>query len=171
METTHLKGTPVHTYGNMPLIGEKAPHFCLTGKDLSPITLDRLKGKTVILNIFPSLDTATCAMTVRQFNKRAASYPNTVILAISADLPFAAQRFCTTENITHVQTASTFRSPEFGRQYGIEIIDGAMRGLLARAVFVIDQNQNIIYRELVNEITKEPNYNAALESLNIIQQV
>lgn len=167
METTHLKGSPVHTYGNLPIVGDKCPYFHLTKADLSSISSCDFTGKRFILNIFPSLDTATCATSVRKFNEKAASIPDVTVIAVSADLPFAAARFCTTENIKHVITASTFRSPEFGRSYGVEMIDGTLQGLLARAVFVIDEQQQIIYRELVNEISQEPNYKAAIEALEV----
>lgn len=167
METIHFKNTPVHTYGNLPIIGEKCPYFHLTKADLTPVTSADLAGKRIVLNIFPSLDTSTCAMSVRQFNKMAASYPDVTVIAISADLPFAASRFCSTEHIEHVMTASTFRSPEFGRWYGVEMTDGPLQGLMARAVFVIDEQLNIIYRELVNEISSEPNYQAALDALSV----
>lgn len=167
METIHVKSTPVHTYGNLPIIGEKCPYFHLIKADLTPVTTTDFAGKRILLNIFPSLDTSTCAMSVRKFNKMAASYPDITIIAVSADLPFAASRFCATEHIEHVITASTFRSPEFGRWYGVEMTDGPLQGLLARAVFVIDEQHDIIYRELVDEISNEPNYQAALDSLSV----
>lgn len=165
METIYLQGNPIHTYGVMPQVGDRCPHFSLVKSDLSTATDEDFAGKRIILNIFPSLDTATCAMSVRQFNARAAALPDTVVLAISADLPFAAGRFCSTENIDNVITLSTFRNPGFGRNMGLEMIDGPLQGLLARTVIVLDPNGRIIYRELVSEITQEPNYQAALEVL------
>ena len=165
MNTIHLKGNPVHTYGNMPQVGDACPHFSLVKSDLSTSTDEDFAGKRIILNIFPSLDTATCAMSVRQFNARAAALPNTVVLAISADLPFAAGRFCSTEHIDNVITLSTFRNPMFGRVMGVEMIDGPLQGLLARTVIVLDEQHRITYCEMVNEITQEPNYQAALDAL------
>ena len=165
MNTIHLKGFPVHTYGNMPQVGDACPHFSLVKSDLSTSTDEDFAGKRIILNIFPSLDTATCAMSVRQFNARAAALPNTVVLAISADLPFAAGRFCSTEHIDNVITLSTFRNPMFGRVMGVEMIDGPLQGLLARTVIVLDEQHRITYCEMVNEITQEPNYQAALDAL------
>ncbi len=167
METIHFTGTPVHTFGNLPLVGEHAPYFRLTRTDLSPVTSDDFADKRILLNIFPSLDTGTCARSVRKFNELATTYQGVTVLAISADLPFAAARFCTIEHIENVVAASTFRSPEFGRWYGLEMIDGPLQGLMARAVFVIDEQGTIIYRELVNEISQEPNYQMALDHLSI----
>lgn len=165
METINLNGQPVHTYGTMPQVGDKCPHFALVKSDLTPVTDDDYAGKNIILNIFPSLDTKTCAMTVRQFNMRATGLHNTIVLAISADLPFAAERFCTTENIKNVIALSTFRNPQFGRAMGLEMIDGALQGLLARAIFVVDRNRIITHRQLVSSISQEPDYQAALDSV------
>ena len=165
MATITLKGNPVHTCGSLPKTGEKAPCFQLTKSDLSELSCCDLKGKQLVLNIFPSLDTSVCATSVRKFNQLAAQMPNTVILAISKDLPFAQSRFCTTEGIDQVIPVSAFRSSDFGKAYGVEMTDGPLAGLLARAVVVIDEDFNIIYEELVSEITHEPNYEAVLNVL------
>ncbi|MDD6209165.1 MAG: thiol peroxidase [Bacteroidales bacterium] len=160
-----LKGTGVNTNGNLPEVGCQAPDFELTKTDLSSLSLNSLRGKRVVLNIFPSLDTSTCATSVRKFNKEAASLDNTVVLAISKDLPFASGRFCTTENIDNVIPLSAFRDTKFDYEYGMLIVDGPLAGLLARGVVVIDENGKIIYRQLVNEITEEPDYSAAVAVL------
>jgi thiol peroxidase len=160
-----FKGTPVSVSGQLPAVGTTAPEFTLVKTDLSEVALSSLKGKNVILNIFPSLDTAVCAASVRRFNKEAASLPNTVILAVSADLPFAAGRFCTTEGIENVYPASVFRNPEFAKDYGVLTLDGPLKGLLARSVVIIDGNGKVLYRELVEETTNEPNYEAAISIL------
>jgi thiol peroxidase len=165
MAKVTFKGSPVNTSGQLPAIGSPAPDFTLVKTDLSDVTLKDLKGKNIILNIFPSLDTAVCAASVRKFNKEAASLPNTVILAISADLPFAAGRFCTTEGIENVHPASTFRNPEFAKDYGVLTLDGPLKGLLARSVVVLDGNGKVLYNELVEETTNEPNYQAAISVL------
>lgn len=158
-------GKPVNTVGELPAVGTKAPDFSLVKGDLSEVKLSSLKGKNVILNIFPSIDTGVCATSVRTFNKDASSLPNTVVLAISADLPFASGRFCTVENIKNVEPLSVFRSPEFGKEYGLTMVDGPLKGLLARAVVVIDAEGTIKYEELVPEIAQEPNYEKAIKSL------
>ena len=165
METTAFKGTPVHTCGHLPHTGSQAPRFTLTRGDLTELRSEELKGRRIVLNIFPSLDTAVCATSVRKFNQLAASLDNTTVVAVSKDLPFAQSRFCTTEGIENLIAASAFRSPEFAREYGIEMGDGPLAGLLARAVVIIDETGRIIYTELVPEITHEPNYEAALKAL------
>ncbi|MBO4955481.1 MAG: thiol peroxidase [Muribaculaceae bacterium] len=165
MDTIYFKGTPCHTYGSMPLVGEEAPCYHLAGPDLSMVQCDQFAGKKVVLNIFPSLDTEVCARSVRRFNEEAAALPDTVVICVSMDLPFAMGRFCTLENIKNVTFASAFRSPLFGQKFGVQICDGPLAGLLARAVIVIDSNRRIIYRELVEEITNEPDYAAALSVL------
>ncbi len=165
MATITLKGNPVHTCGSLPKTGEKAPCFQLVKSDLSELSCCDLKGKRLVLNIFPSLDTSVCATSVRKFNQLAAQMPNTVILAVSKDLPFAQSRFCTTEGIDQVIPVSAFRSNDFGKAYGVEITDGPLAGLLARSVVVIDKDFNIIYEELVPEITHEPDYEAVLNVL------
>lgn len=165
METVYFKGNACHTGGMLPSVGEKAPDFTLVGADLNEIRLTDFPGKKVVLNIFPSLDTAVCAMSVRKFNEKAADKKNAVVLCVSMDLPFAAQRFCTIENINDVYPASAFRSPEFAKKYGVELVDGPLKGLLTRAVVIIDENGKVIYRDLVNEITDEPDYESALKML------
>lgn len=162
METIFFNGTPCHTYGNIPATGSKAPRFRLTAKDLGTVDLDNYKGRRVVLNIFPSLDTEVCAMSVRRFNKEAASLPDTDVICISMDLPFAMGRFCSAEGIKNVTVASAFRSPEFIKDYGLQIIDGPLAGLLARAVIVVDTDGKVIFSDLVEEITKEPDYDGAL---------
>ena len=165
METIKFKGTPVHTYGTLPSTGSEAPCFKLTRSDLSELYCHDLKGKRIVLNIFPSLDTSVCATSVRKFNEMASRLENTVVVAISKDLPFAQARFCTTEGIDHVIAASAFRSPEFSKNYGVEMVDGPLAGLLARAVVGIGEDGKIIYEELVPEITHEPDYDAVMKAL------
>lgn len=160
-----LQGNPFNTYNELPKVGESAPAFNLTKQDLSPLTLEELKGKKVVLNIFPSLDTAVCAASVRQFNAKAEQLDNTVVVCVSKDLPFAMGRFCTTEGLENVIPASTFRNNAFGEAYGSLIVDGPMQGLECRAVVIIDENGNVCYEELVPEIVQEPNYDAALSAL------
>ncbi len=160
-----FKGDTVNTYNNLPEVGAQAPDFTLVKSDLSEIKLSHLKGKNVILNIFPSIDTGVCAASVRRFNKDATSVNNTIVLGISADLPFAAQRFCAAEGIDNVITLSTFRNAEFGKEYGLLMEDGPLKGLLARAVMVLDTEGKIVYKELVPEIAQEPNYESAINSI------
>lgn len=160
-----LRGNPIHTSGDLPKVGSPAPDFSLTKMDLSEVTKADLKGKRVILNIFPSVDTPTCAASERVFSKRAAEKPNTAILCVSADLPFAQKRFCAAEGISAVEPVSTFRNPGFLDAFGVRITDGAMKGLCARAVVVLDENGTVLHQELVGEIANEPNYDAALSSL------
>ena len=151
--------------GNLPPVGAEAPSFTLAATDLADVNLSDFVGKRVILNIFPSIDTPTCARSVRAFNERAASMDNTVVLCISPDLPYAHKRFCEVENIDNVVALSTFRAPEFGRNYGVTMISTQRRGLLARAVVVIDEIGKIVHTELVPELTQEPDYQAALRSI------
>lgn len=165
MSKITFKGTAVNTSGQLPAVGSAAPDFVLVKNDLSEVSLKELKGKKVILNIFPSLDTSTCAASVRRFNKEAANLPNTVVLAISADLPFAAGRFCTTEGIENVSTASVFRNPAFAKDYGVLMEDGPLKGLLARSVVAVNPEGKVVYTELVSEVTNEPNYQAAIEAV------
>lgn len=160
-----FKGSPVNTSGQLPAVGTAAPEFTLVKADLSEVTLKDLKGKNVVLNIFPSLDTGVCAASVRRFNKEAANLPNTVVLAVSADLPFAAGRFCTAEGIENVHPASVFRNPEFAKDYGVLTLDGPLKGVLARSVVVLDGDGKVLYNELVEETTNEPNYEAAISAL------
>jgi thiol peroxidase len=160
-----FKGNPIHTVGELPKKGEKAPAFTLSNRDLSDISLLQFLGKKIILDIFLSLDTDVCATGVRKFNAYADKLVNTAVLCISADLPFAAKRFCEIENLKNIISCSTFRHPEFGKDYGLTITEGPLTGLLARAVFVIDEKGIIQYQELVPEITQEPNYE------NVLKQV
>lgn len=165
MATITLKGMEIHTGGSLPEVGSQAPAFSLTGGNLQDVTLADFAGKRVIVNIFPSLDTAVCAMSVRRFNAEASKLDNTVVLCISKDLPFAQARFCGAEGLDDVITLSMMRDAAFGKDYGVNIIDGPMAGLLARAVVIVDETGNVIYTELVPEIAQEPNYEAALKQL------
>ncbi len=160
-----LKGNPIHTNGQLPAINSQAPDAQLTNNELMDIRLKDFAGKSIILNIFPSLDTATCAMSVRKFNEQANQLNNTVILCISTDLPFAQARFCGAEGLKNVVPLSVFRHPEFAEQYGVRIIDGPLAGLLARAIVVLDSKMQVIYTEQVPEIVNEPNYAAAMTAL------
>jgi thiol peroxidase len=160
-----LKGNPIHTSGDLPKIGSAAPAYTLVRTDLSEVTPKELAGQRVVLNIFPSLDTPTCAASVRKFNARANEKPNTTVLCVSADLPFAQKRFCGAEGLDHVVPASTFRAAEFGQAYGVALTDGPLKGLLARAVVVVDETGKVVHTELVPEIAQEPDYNAALAVL------
>ena len=159
-----LGGNPVHTSGDLPAVGTSAPAFSLVGADLSEYDASEFAGKNVILNIFPSIDTPTCATSVRQFNERAAGMDQTVVVCVSADLPFAMGRFCGAEGIANVKVGSTFRS-NFGSEYGVTLTDGKLQGVLARAVVVIGPDGNVKYTELVPEIAQEPDYDAALAAL------
>jgi thiol peroxidase len=165
MAKTAFQGSPVSTIGTLPAVGTNPPDFKLVKGDLSEITLSSLKGKKVILNIFPSIDTGVCAASVRRFNKEAADRKDTVVVCISRDLPFAAGRFCGAEGITNVVTASEFRDQDFSKAYGVLITDSALAGLHARSVVVVDANGVVKHTELVPEITQEPNYAAALAAL------
>ncbi|MCC7300671.1 MAG: thiol peroxidase [Verrucomicrobia bacterium] len=159
-----LKGSPVKTCGELPLKNSPAPDFTLVREDLSETVLADYKGRRLVLNIFPSIDTGVCAMSVRKFNEKAAALSNTVVLCVSMDLPFAQKRFCAAEGIKNVITASAFRSV-FGDHYGVTIAEGPLAGLLARAVVVISDAGKVVYTEQVPEITQEPNYDAALAAL------
>lgn len=159
-----LDGTPVHTHGSLPAVGAKAPGFTLVGNDLSPVSLADFAGSRLILNIFPSIDTGICAMSVRTFNERAAQLENTKVLCISRDLPFAQSRFCGAEGIENVTVASDFRTT-FGENYGVTMINGPLEGLLARAVVVLDEKGNVVHSQLVPEIKQEPDYEAAIAAL------
>lgn len=165
MATVTLGGNKVTVKGNFPEVGEQAPEFTLVKSDLNELSLSSLKGKKVVLNIFPSLDTKVCAMSVRKFNDLAAKMNNTVVLAISKDLPFAHARFCSTEGIENVVGLSAFRNATFGEDYGVALVDGPLAGLLARAVIILDEQGKVTYTELVPEITHEPNYDEALKKL------
>ncbi|WP_345765931.1 thiol peroxidase [Chryseobacterium endophyticum] len=159
--TVTAGGKPVHTYAKLPAVNKQAPGFTLTDVTMKDQNLNAYKGKYLILNIFPSVDTGVCSASVRHFNENAANLPNTVVLCISKDLPFAQKRFCGAEGIKNVVMLSDFRS-DFGKKYGVEITDSAMKGLLSRAVVVIDPSGKIIYEEQVADISHEPNYNAAI---------
>ena len=160
-----LGGNPIHTLGELPAVGTKAPDFSLTANDLSVKRLTDFSGKKVILNIFPSLDTSTCATSVRTFNEKASSLDNTIVICVSRDLPFAQSRFCGTEGLKNVITLSDFANGSFGKDYALEITDGPMAYLHSRAIVVIDENGTISYTEQVGEIADEPNYEAAISSL------
>jgi thioredoxin-dependent peroxiredoxin len=162
---TFKKELKVNVAGELPSTGTAAPEFTLVKGDLSEVTLKDLKGKKLLLNIFPSIDTGVCAASVRKFNKEAAGLDNTIVLAVSVDLPFAAGRFCAAEGIQNVVTASAFRNPEFAQAYGILMADGPLKGLLARSVVVVDADGKVAYTQLVPEVTEEPNYEAALAAL------
>ncbi|BET43517.1 MULTISPECIES: thiol peroxidase [Atlantibacter] len=164
-QIVHFQGNPVSVVGQIPAQGSKAQPFSLVAKDLSDVTLGQFAGKRKVLNIFPSIDTGVCAASVRKFNQLATSVDNTVVLCISADLPFAQSRFCGAEGLSNVITLSTLRNPEFQQDYGVGIEEGALKGLTARAVVVINEQDEVVFSELVNEITHEPNYDAALEAL------
>ena len=165
MATTKFKGQPVKVIGEFIKVGKAAPDFELVKTDLSSFSLKELNGKNVILNIFPSLDTGVCATSVRKFHKLAAGVSDTVVLAISKDLPFAHARFCTTEGIENVIPLSDFRFSDFDENYGVLMADGPLKGLLARSVVVIGKDGKIAYTELVPEITQEPDYDKAIEAV------
>ncbi len=165
MSKVTLQGNPVNTIGELPVVGSKAPEFSLVGTNLSDVKNSDFEGKRLILNIFPSLDTATCAASVRRFNVEAAKLEDTAVVCISKDLPFAHSRFCAVEGIANVVSASEFRSNNFGKNYGVMITDGPLQGLMARAVVVIDKDGTVLHSQLVPEITEEPDYQLALDSL------
>jgi thiol peroxidase len=158
-------GNPIHTSGELPKLGSAAPDFRLVDVELNDVSLASFKGKKKLLNIVPSLDTPTCALSTKKFNAQAAAYPNAVILVISADLPYAQKRFCAAENTDKIKTLSRMRNRQFARDYGVLIIDGPTEGITARAIVVIDEDDQVVYTELVPEIRQEPNYDAALAAL------
>ncbi|GAB2182178.1 thiol peroxidase [Denitratisoma sp. agr-D3] len=164
--TVTLGGNPITVAGRFPVKGQQAPAFTLVGKDLTDVPLASFAGKRKVLNIFPSIDTPTCATSVRKFNQTADTLPNTVVLCISADLPFAQNRFCGAEGLANVQTLSLMRGREFLEAYGVAIQSGPLAGLTARAVVVLDENDKVLHSELVAEIKQEPDYLAALASLS-----
>lgn len=164
MATITFASDPISTIGELPAVGEPAPSIELVGGDLSPVTLDDFAGKRVVLNIFPSLDTGICAMSVRRFNELAAGLDDTVVLAVSKDLPFAAGRFCAAEGIENVVSASAFRST-FGDDYGVTMVEGPLQGLLARSVVIVGTDGKVVYTQLVPEIKTEPDYDAAVAAL------
>lgn len=161
MAEIHLKGNPFHTIGELPVVGSFAPAFKLVRTDLAEVSLDTWHGLKKVLNIFPSVDTPVCAMSVRSFNEKASARKDTVVLNISADLPFAHARFCGAEGLQNVVSLSTFRST-FDRDYQLAIIDGPLKGLCSRAVIILDENNKVVYTEQVPEIAQEPNYERAL---------
>jgi len=165
MSQITFKGNPVNTSGKLPEIGSKAPDFKLTAGDLSEKSLNDYKGKNVVLNIFPSVDTGVCAQSVRTFNEKVSTVDNTVVLCVSKDLPFALSRFCAAEGLKNVETLSDFKSNEFSDAYGVKMTDGPLSGLLSRAVVVVNPEGNVIYNEQVPEIGQEPDYNNALNAL------
>lgn len=165
MATVTLKGNKVKVGGNLPAVGDIAPDFSLTGKNLADVTLASFAGKRKVLNIVPSLDTPTCQQSTRVFNEKASAMKNTAVLVIAADLPFAMSRFCGAEGLENVVTLSTFRGRDFHDKYGVDILDGPLRGLTARAVVVLDENNKVMHSELVPEIASEPDYQAALDAI------
>jgi thiol peroxidase len=162
MAQVTFKGNPIHTNGELPAVGAKAPEFKLTSGDLKDVSLADYRGKKKILNIVPSLDTSVCATSTRKFNQSAGQLPNTVVLVVSADLPFASKRFCTTEGLQNVVPLSLMRDKNFAKDYGVLIQDGPLAGICARAVVVVDENDKVVYRQLVPEIGQEPDYEKAL---------
>lgn len=160
-----LGGNPIHTSGELPQKKSKAFDFKLVTTDLSTVTLSDFAGKKLVLNIFPSIDTGTCAQSVRTFNEKASKVANTTVLCISRDLPFAQKRFCASEGLENVINLSDFKSGEFGKAYGLEILDGPLAGLHSRVVLVLDENGIVLHAEQVSEIADEPNYEAALAAL------
>jgi thioredoxin-dependent peroxiredoxin len=165
MSTVTLGGNAVTVSGSFPQTGASAPEFSLTGKDLKDVGLKDYAGKRKVLNIVPSLDTPTCQVSTRKFNEKAGSLANTVVLVVSADLPFAMKRFCEAEGLNNVVTLSTMRGRDFHGKYGVDIADGVLKGLTARAVVVLDESNKVIYSQLVPEIKNEPDYDAALAAL------
>ena len=166
MASVTLGGNPINVAGNFPKKGDIAPAFSLTAKDLKDLGLKDFAGKRKVLNIVPSLDTPVCAKSTKIFNEKAGAMPNTAVLVISADLPFAAARFCTAEGINNVVTLSTVRGGDFKAKYGVDITSGPLTGVTARAVIVLDANNKVLHSELVPEIKQEPNYDAALAALS-----
>lgn len=165
MASITLGGNPIHTNGELPTVGTKAADFNLIKTDLGTATLADFNGSRVVLNIFPSIDTGTCAASVRKFNEKASTLSNTKVLCISRDLPFAQKRFCGAEGLENVINLSDFKDGSFGKNYGLEITDGPLAGLHSRVVIVLDENGTILYAEQVKEIADEPNYDAALAVL------
>ena len=165
MATVTLKGNPFQTIGELPAIGSKTPEFTLTASDLSTKTLEDFKGSKLVLNIFPSIDTGTCAASVRQFNKEAGNLENTKVLCISRDLPFALGRFCGAEGLDNVITLSDYKNGDFGKNYGVIFTNGPLDALLSRSIIVLNEKGNVVYTEQVSETTEEPNYKNALAAL------
>jgi thiol peroxidase len=165
MATVTLKGNPIQTIGNLPEVGSKAPDFELVGEDLRDVTLASFAGRRKILNIVPSLDTSVCATSARKFNERAKEIPNCKVAIVSADLPFASERFRTNEGLKDILTLSMMRSKDFARDYGVLMTSGPLAGLCARAVVVLDENDKVIYAELVPELAREPDYEKVLAAV------
>lgn len=165
MSTIHHKGKEIHTAGSLPAIGKTAPEFRLTKNDLSDFRLSDLRGKKVILNIFPSIDTGTCASSVRRFNQLASDMENVIVVCVSKDLPFAQKRFCGAEGIENVITASQYKDTSFSDAYGVDLVDGALTGLMSRAIVVIDENGIVTYTEQVEDISSEPDYDKAMHAV------
>jgi thiol peroxidase len=165
MATITLKGNPISTSGNLPEVGSKAPDFKLVGADLQDVSLGNFKGKKKILNIVPSLDTSVCATSARKFNERAKEIPNCAVIIVSADLPFASERFRSNEGLAEIVTLSMMRSREFARDYGVLITSGPLAGICARAVVVLDKDDRVVHTELVSEIAREPNYEKVLAAV------
>ena len=165
MAQVTLRGNPVQVDGQLPQVGQQAPAFTLVGSGLADVSLSSLAGKRKVLNIFPSIDTPTCATSVRKFNAQASQLANTVVLCVSADLPFAQARFCGAEGLDNVVNLSTMRGAEFLKDYGVAIAAGPLAGVAARAVVVLDENDKVLHSELVGEIADEPNYAAAIAVL------
>jgi thiol peroxidase len=165
MATVTLKGNPIHTIGDLPAVGGKAPDFKLVDGDLKDVSLATFQGKRKVLNIVPSLDTPVCATSTRKFNEKVGALKNAVVLVVSSDLPFAAKRFCTTEGLKNVVPLSLMRSRDFAKAYGVLITDGPLQGITARAVVVVDENDKVLYRQLVPEIGQEPDYDAAWKAV------
>ena len=160
-----FKGNVIQTAGSVPAVGSKAPDFTLTGTDLSDVKCTSFKGRNVVLNIFPSIDTPVCAASVKRFNQEAATLADTVVLCVSVDLPFAHGRFCEAEGIKNVQAVSAFRSPGFGDDYGVRITSSALSGLFARAIVIIGKDGLVKYTQLVPEIAQDPDFAAAIRAL------
>jgi thiol peroxidase len=168
MATVTFKGEPLNVGGTFPRVGDSARSFMLVDKDLNDVSLSQFAGRRKILNIVPSLDTPVCAQSTRRFNELASMLPNTVVLVISADLPFAQSRFCAVENLQNVFTLSTMRGRDFHKDYGVMITDYPLAGLTARAVIVLDENDKVLHAELVQEVTREPDYDAALTAARYV---
>lgn len=165
MATVTLQGKPQHTVGELPSVGSRAPDFTLTKTDLSEVSLADFLGKKILLSIFPSVDTGTCATAMRRFNEECNAMANVTVLCASVDLPFAQKRFCAAENLANVIPGSSFRHPEFGKAYGVTLSEGPLAGMMARAVVVIDEKGTVVYVQLVPEISAEPDYEKALDAL------
>jgi len=166
MAQTAIKGNPVNTTGDLPAVGSDAGDFTLTGTDLADIKLSDYAGKKVVLNIFTSIDTSVCALSVKKFNNEITQYPDTVVLCVSRDLPFAHARFCGVEGIENVVSVSAMRDLSFGDDYGVTFAEGPVKGLFARAVVIIDENREVIYSQLAPEHSEEPDYASALAALS-----